>query len=64
MVKLKSLLNITVMVLVFSINGCMNVDRIIIEDINLQNVKDGQYTGATASSKIILKAIENALKSD
>ncbi len=120
MVKLKSLLNITVMVLVFIISGCMNVDRIMIEDINLQNVKDGQYTGeysmgpvkavvlvsvqdhiikdieitkhrngkgagaekitddvirkqslqvdvvtgATASSKIILKAIENALKID
>ena len=120
--KVNSLLCTIIMVsvLVFSINGCMNVDGIMIEDINLQNVKDGQYageysmgpvkvvvlvivqdhiikdieitkhrhgkgaaaekitedvirkqslqvdvvTGATASSKIILKAIENALKID
>jgi len=120
--KVKSLLStiMIVLVLVFSISGCMNVDKIIIEDINLQNIKDGQYTGeysmgpvkvvvlvrvqdhiikdieiikhrhgkgaaaekitedvvrkqslqvdvvtgATASSKIILKAIENALKID
>jgi uncharacterized protein with FMN-binding domain len=120
MVKLKSLLSIIIMVLVFSISGCMNVDGIIIKDIDLLDVEDRQYTGeysmgpvkvvvlvlvqnhiikgieitkhrngkgagaekitedvirkqslqvdvvtgATASSKIILKAIENALKTD
>lgn len=120
--KGKSLLSTIIMVsvLVYSISGCMNVDGITIKNINLQNVKDGQYTGeysmgpvkvvalvivkdhiikdieiikhrhgkgaaaekitedvirkqslqvdvvtgATASSKIILKAIENALKID